>query len=339
MPISFIPQTIKNRVKNAIIRGPSKDVAENFLRLEPSGIEKLTESLKEHYFKYVCRYYDLAESPDAYFETEAGGKDLDDHLFGRLDGKRERVVPWLNDARPLKGARILEIGCGTGSSTVALAEQGAEVTAVDIDEHSLQVAKDRCHLYGLAAEFHIASATEIKERFGGRSFDFIIFFATLEHLTPEERMTAMKGAWEMLSPGCCWCVTEAPNRLWYFDYHTSFLPFNWWLPDELSHRYSKFSPREGFNSAYKKPFKEVETQFYRWGRGLSFHEFDLTMRKTEDLEVVSSLESFLRDRNPLYKLLNRFTDACRFETFLRKIGPPLHTGFYQSYLDLIIRKS
>jgi 2-polyprenyl-3-methyl-5-hydroxy-6-metoxy-1,4-benzoquinol methylase len=40
--------------------------------------------------------------------------------------------------------RVLEIGCGTGTNAVWLAEQGLEVTAIDISEKALSLAEKRC---------------------------------------------------------------------------------------------------------------------------------------------------------------------------------------------------
>lgn len=41
-------------------------------------------------------------------------------------------------------SRVLEVGCGTGTNAVWLAEQGLEVTAMDISEKALALAKQRC---------------------------------------------------------------------------------------------------------------------------------------------------------------------------------------------------
>ena len=97
----------------------------NFRPLGPAAEARVRASLLEHNF---------TDAPPGYLDTEIGRKDLDAHQFHRLSRNRRVIVPWLEHARPLAGARILEIGCGMGASTVALAEQGAEVIGVDIDE-------------------------------------------------------------------------------------------------------------------------------------------------------------------------------------------------------------
>src|SRR5215471_7815958 len=40
----------------------------------------------------------------------------------RLRRDRVAIIPWLDRTRPLRSSRILEVGCGRGASTVALAE-------------------------------------------------------------------------------------------------------------------------------------------------------------------------------------------------------------------------
>lgn len=192
----------------------------------------LVESLTRHFFR----------GDTAYLGTPAGSKDIHEHLDGRIGEFREHVVPWLDAALPLDGARILEIGCGTGSSTVAMAEQRALVTGIDIDAAGIEVAKLRCALYRTPAEFLLVNAVDAHTELAGRDFDFVIFFATLEHMTLDERFSAMASAWKLVGPGKCWCVIDTPNRLWIRDGHTSLLPFFHWLPDELAIRYMRHSP-------------------------------------------------------------------------------------------------
>ena len=120
--------------------------------------------------------------------SEEGRKDIFAQLYGRLSNYRDRVVPWIAaTVGGLDGKRILEIGCGNGATTVALAEQGAVVTATDIDPSGTEVAKKRLAAYGLPANIFCAGASDAIRKTGGELFDLIVFLAVLEHMTLDER--------------------------------------------------------------------------------------------------------------------------------------------------------
>ena len=60
------------------------------------------------------------------------------------EGRRQMhdtVRSWL--PADLRGARILDAGCGTGSFAFALAEEGADVVAMDVSKAVLDVAHSR----------------------------------------------------------------------------------------------------------------------------------------------------------------------------------------------------
>lgn len=328
-----VPLSVKKLLLPLVQPKINAGISRRFRAINRAEMGLIEASLKQNYFTQTHAWFN-----PAYLSTAQGQNDLCDHLYRRLDNFRKTVIPWLMNTRSLHRSRVLEIGCGTGSSTIALAEQGAQITAVDILESSIQVAKDRCKVYGLNVNFLCANAAEIHRICADQHFDFIIFFAALEHMTHDERITAMKQTWEMLSPGSLWCVIDTPNRLWYFDDHTSLLPFYQWLPDELAFLYSRFSPREGFCKLYREPNRDAKIDFLRHGRGISFHEFALAMKPAEELNVVSSLSIYLKSRNPLRQILLTSRHERRFESFLIQVGPSIHRGFYQRSLNLIIKK-
>jgi 2-polyprenyl-3-methyl-5-hydroxy-6-metoxy-1,4-benzoquinol methylase len=313
----------------------SDDISKNFRKIDESGRKDIIRTLRNNYFTREI-WGEAVVSTDNYLETQEGKMDLDDHLNNRLVEFRRTVIPWINDAAPLSGLRILEIGCGTGSSTVALSEQGADVTAVDIDEPSLIVARDRCAAYGLDAVIQKGNATEVHKTFQDRSFDLVIYFASIEHMTHKERISAMKSTWDMLPDGALWCILDTPNRLWFFDGHTAQLPFFHWLPDEFAFEYSKFSARAPFNTSFREMNDDTFLTFLRHGRGVSYHEFQMSMKRVEELDVVSCLQ----DQNPLRTLIRKLvrTTNYRYERLLTEVGPKIHRGFYQPSLNLIIRK-
>ncbi|MGD0190189.1 MAG: class I SAM-dependent methyltransferase [Rhizomicrobium sp.] len=267
-------------------------------------------------------------SPDSY------RSDLEDHLYKRLELDRTTNIPWLDSVCSLPGKKILEIGCGTGSSTVALAEQGAKVIGIDIDEDALRVACDRCRIYDVDAEVIALRAEDIAESFGADAFDVIVFFASLEHMTIAERLRALRSAWTALRTGGALAIVETPNRLWYFDEHTSRLPFFHWLPDELAFEYSQFSPRQNFNNLYRLRDASSEDHFLRRGRGVSFHEFDIAIDRVQNLHVVSSLSAY---QGIVRRLRTSVLDR-RYKAILKVVHAGVHDGFFDPNLDLVIEK-
>jgi 2-polyprenyl-3-methyl-5-hydroxy-6-metoxy-1,4-benzoquinol methylase len=313
---------------------PSASQRRRQVPLAPEAMAAVEIALRTDYFPTFATWR------DDYLSTPAGRQDLDDHLYHRLAADRSIIIPWLAGALSLEGTTILEIGAGTGSSTVALAEQGARVTAVDVNARHLKVAKARCAALGLEAEFVSSNGSDVHEILGGRLFDMVVFFATLEHMTYEERLQAITNTFELVRPGGFWCVVEAPNRLWHFDSHTSGLPFFMWLPDELAMQYRRFSERVEFaEDDLSVQGTAPEVALARWGRGVSYHEFELALGPADTLAVHSSYQAYEHHRNPLRALLTRFTPSSRFQKFLRQAsGRSLHEGFFEPYLNMIIRK-
>ncbi len=291
--------------------------------IDASGLACLREAIETHFHQ---GWRAKANYSEAFYRH-----DLAAHLYLRLDSDRRFVVPWLNAARPLRGMHILEIGCGTGSSTVALAEQGAHIVAIDIDAPAIEVARERCRLYGVTAEILIANAERLLD-FG--QVDAVLYFATLEHMNHAERMRSLAEAWAILPRGGLLAIIETPNRLWYFDAHTSQLHFYHWLPDDLAFLYSRFSPKEIFRDSYREPTRENFGHFLRRGRGVSYHEIDLAIAPTQTLETVSSRTSYFgwRKRVRVPRL------ARRYKAFLRRIRSDLHSGWLEPDLDVILRK-
>ena len=317
-----LEEPIKKIAMKLLYRVPAH-LSKNQIQIDSESMSLIEKSIKDSLYKSKI------DCPKEIFE-----EGLKEHMYKRLEIDRARVVPWLDKAKSLNNSSILEIGCGSGSSTVALAEQGAKVVGIDIDNSGLAIAEERCKLYGLDVEFKNLNAIGLPNAFQGARFDFIIFFACLEHMTIAERITSLKKTWDMLSTGGLLVIVETPNRLWYFDGHTSILPFFHWLPNELAFKYSCFSPRGAYRELYKEYNESTKEQFLRRGRGVSYHEFDLAIKPAQDLKVISSLSSF---KGLAYKLHHSRLER-RYKSILRRICPNIHEGFFDKKLDLIIEK-
>lgn len=80
-----------------------------------------------------------------------------------------------------RGARVLDVGCGTGQLAAAIAAEGYEVFGVDLSPGMIRQARAR----GLA-DTYTGMGTALP--FAGASFDVALTVATLHHLETAERV-------------------------------------------------------------------------------------------------------------------------------------------------------
>ena len=294
-------------------------------RLDGSALRAFQNHLETVYFR----------DPPGYLLTREGKADLEHHLVGRLNQDRKDFVPWLQSLLPLAGKRILEVGCGTGSSTVAIAETGASVVGFDIDRPSLSVADERCKLYGLDVELRAENANSLSQA-DIRGADAVIFFASIEHMTLDEKLNALSNVWDSLRPGKLLIVVETPNRLWWYDYHSALLPFFLWLPDDLAMLYARKSGRAPLNSMFSPSASDDDlTRLARFGRSASFHEFELAIGSLARLRV-DSLNVW--QRKTLRNKLRWTLKELLFEEFLVRSGPRINRAFFERELNFAVTK-
>ena len=81
------------------------------------------------------------------------------------------------------GKDVLEYGCGPGSSAFDLARNGANVTAIDISDVAIELAKEQARRGGLQIDFHVMDAEDLD--FENESFDLICGSGILHHLELE----------------------------------------------------------------------------------------------------------------------------------------------------------
>ncbi|MCI0339777.1 MAG: class I SAM-dependent methyltransferase [Planctomycetales bacterium] len=95
--------------------------------------------------------------------------------FYKGAGDDQDVFPWTKDAdrdasflasvaRLGKGARVLDLGCGSGAHAIALAKQGLQVTAQDGLGELLVTAKRRAEEARVKVEFVQAAISDIPQR-------------------------------------------------------------------------------------------------------------------------------------------------------------------------------
>ncbi len=319
--------------------GTSAELKSNFIAISPGQIEHL----RSFFLNSFLHEYDNGDPlkqahAQKYWKSTEGQQDLEEHVIERILRDRLEYVPWLNSTLPLRDCTILEIGCGTGSSAVAFSEQGAKVVGIDPVEIAVSMSQERKKVYGLSnLSFRHMNAVDIDRNFEKGQFELIIFFASLEHMTHQERKASLQAAWKLLEPGGHLAVVEAPNRLWFFDDHTASMPFFHWLPDNIARQYLDRHNGEPATSATGDEDEMLD--FMRLGRGVSYHEFELALGDLSDLRVVSDRYTFQNRQNLFRWAYFRLTRKGRYSRFIRRLSGDMHPGFFMPYLNIVLQKT
>ena len=137
------------------------------------------ETVKDFWQAHINNEYYTQErrATEAYFqEIEDRRYRFHYHLpemFARLQGSR---------------GKLLEIGCGIGVDSIQLAKCGFDVTAVDLTENALAVAKEYAAHRGVNINFRLGNAEGLE--FPDASFDTVYSFGVLHHTPDIEKSVA-----------------------------------------------------------------------------------------------------------------------------------------------------
>jgi 2-polyprenyl-3-methyl-5-hydroxy-6-metoxy-1,4-benzoquinol methylase len=103
----------------------------------------------------------------------------------------EPHIPHFAGFNRWKGKKVLEIGCGIGTDTIRFARAGARVTAVDLSEESLSMARHRAEVFGLdTIHFVQANAEELSSYLPVERYDLVYSFGVIHHTPHPEKAIA-----------------------------------------------------------------------------------------------------------------------------------------------------
>ena len=95
-------------------------------------------------------------------------------------------------------ARALDLGCGTGTYSVILAEEGYEVIGVDFVEAALDMARNRARDANVTVDFQHA---DVCDYHSDESFDLVLDSGCMHSLSDKERLVYRQKLLSWLRPG------------------------------------------------------------------------------------------------------------------------------------------
>lgn len=145
----------------------------------------------------------------------------DSSFTNTVIGKVQRELVYHHFSKILEKKQpktILEINCGTGEDAIWLAQQYFQVTATDISEKMIEVAKSKNQFENVT--FDVLDCTKIAQKYASNSFDLVFSnFGGLNCLSHNELQLFFENASQILAQkGELVLVIMPKNTLWEQSY-------------------------------------------------------------------------------------------------------------------------
>lgn len=118
--------------------------------------------------------------------------------FAPLHAINPLRTEYINLHSPVKGLKVLDVGCGGGLISEALAAFGAEVTGIDMGEAPLSVAQLHLMESGLDVEYKKITAEELADQ-RPEHYDVVTCLEMLEHVP--NPASVVQACAKMVKPG------------------------------------------------------------------------------------------------------------------------------------------
>jgi SAM-dependent methyltransferase len=102
------------------------------------------------------------------------------------------------EKNPARG-RALDLGCGTGTNSIFLADIGFHVVGVDFSPKAIATAQAKARPTDVAVEFHVADVTQLD--FLVEPFDYVLDIGCFHAVPLETRERYARGVARLTNPG------------------------------------------------------------------------------------------------------------------------------------------
>ena len=113
-------------------------------------------------------------------------------------GPRKELVE-LVEAGRIKPGKAIDLGSGTASNVVFLAQRGFDVTGVDFAVAAIELGRKRAAEAGVSANFLQDDLTRLRNVSG--VFDLLVDYGTLDDLKPGDRELYLRNVLPLTRPG------------------------------------------------------------------------------------------------------------------------------------------
>ncbi|MBV9435207.1 MAG: methyltransferase domain-containing protein [Acidobacteria bacterium] len=124
--------------------------------------------------------------------------------------RQATALSWIAAHVDLRGAKVLDAGCGAGPETIAMASRGARVTAFDAVERMVNLTRDAAHEAGVTdlVETHVGDVHELPLE--DNTYDAAVALGLIYWLHSPEK--ALAEIYRVLKPGG-YLAVSADNAL------------------------------------------------------------------------------------------------------------------------------
>lgn len=107
-------------------------------------------------------------------------------------------LDYIKNQADIKNKRILDVGCGAGLLSEAMAREGADVTGIDLSDAALSAAKAHAEEDTISVDYQNTPVETLAEQ-SPRTFDIVTCMEMLEHVPDPEQV--IRACAQLTKPG------------------------------------------------------------------------------------------------------------------------------------------